>query len=45
MGMAAPTFGDVAGGMNESGEAKRWRRVTPHVSNPYDYINHMFKRP
>jgi hypothetical protein len=19
--------------------------ITPHVSNPYDYVNHMFKRP
>jgi hypothetical protein len=19
--------------------------VTPHVSNPHDYVNHMFKRP
>jgi hypothetical protein len=27
--------------MEEGGQ----RFVTPRVSNPYDYINHMFKRP
>jgi hypothetical protein len=21
------------------------RAITPHVSNPYDYVNHVFKRP
>jgi hypothetical protein len=23
----------------------RWKTVTPRVSNPHDYVNHMFKRP
>jgi hypothetical protein len=22
-----------------------YRSVTPRVSNPHDYVNHMFKRP
>jgi hypothetical protein len=22
-----------------------WVAVTPHVSNPHDYVNYMFKRP
>jgi hypothetical protein len=24
---------------------ERLSYVTPHVSNPHDYVNHMFKRP
>jgi hypothetical protein len=33
----------------DDGQADResmvWTCVTPHVSNPYDYVSHMFKRP
>jgi hypothetical protein len=26
-------------------EAKLPETVTPHIANPHDYVNHMFKRP
>jgi hypothetical protein len=31
--------------MKNSVEDLRMKTVTPRVSNPYDYVNHIFKRP
>jgi hypothetical protein len=30
---------------DELANAVAHNTVTPHVSNPHDYINHIFKRP
>jgi hypothetical protein len=29
----------------QDAKSRAWTAVTPHVSKPHDYVNHMFMRP